>query len=909
MPVIVITFALVGAALGVGSGILLGLGVGAVIGYLLSRLSEVQRALNRLQATLDAQRSAPPAVEKAAPDRPEAQAATPTPSPATDGATGRREPLPAADVIPRRPEPVPPAAPRSAPSPAAPRHAPPPDLFDRAWQAGHRWLTTGNIPVKVGVIISFFGVAFLLKYAVDRNLFVVPIELRLLGVAAGAGVLLGIGWRLRRRNAVYALSLQGGGIGVLYLTIFAAFRLYALLPATAAFGLLVVLTAAAGTLAVLQNAPGLAILGSVGGFLAPVLVSTGQGSHVALFSYYLLLNAAILGISWYRAWQGLNLIGFVFTFGVGTLWGYEYYRPELYASTQPFLVLNFLFYQAIAVLFAFRQPPNLRGLVDGTIVFGTPVIAFALQAALVEDTEYGLAISAAVVAIFYAALAAWLYRRDREQLGLLGESFAVLGVAFATIAVPLALDARWTAAAWALEGAALVWVGVRQHGVLARLSGAALLVAGGLAFIEGGWQPDAGIAVLNGNVLGGFLVAGASLFAAHRLQADGQPHQGQREVSVGLLLWGLIWWLGTGAMEIDERIAYDDSLPVHTLFLAASAAAFAWLAHRLAWAALRHATLAYLPLLVLPLGAWYLFEHGHLFVGAGWVAWPLAMAVHYAVLYLHDRGSSGQGAAAWHSVGALLLAAAIGIEAYWRVDDAGLGNTWAEAAALVAMLLPAWLILALRDRLAWPLRRYWNHYLAAAGTLVALQLVLLLGAGIEHPGDPTPLPYIPVLNPFDVLMLVALGFGFRFLLLTRDSSEGFEADRLTSGTKLWAAAAFLLTTVAVVRGVHHLAGVPWSGGALMRSVSVQAALSIYWGILAFAGMVSGARHARRIVWLTGTALMALVVVKLFLVDLGNTGTVARIISFLGVGALLLIVGYFAPAPPKPGRAEAAKQQT
>lgn len=128
--------------------------------------------------------------------------------------------------------------------PAARVAAPPPDAFDRAFAAGRRWLTTGNVPVKVGVIISFFGVAFLLKYAVDRNLLVLPMELRLLGIAAGGLVLLAIGWCVRRRNAVYALSLQGGGIGVLYLTIFAAFRLYLLLPASAAFVLLVVLVAA-----------------------------------------------------------------------------------------------------------------------------------------------------------------------------------------------------------------------------------------------------------------------------------------------------------------------------------------------------------------------------------------------------------------------------------------------------------------------------------------------------------------------------------------------------------------------------------------------------------------------------------------------------------------------------------------
>ena len=114
----------------------------------------------------------------------------------------------------------------------------------------------------------------------------------------------------------------------------------------------------------------------------------------------------------------------------------------------------------------------------------------------------------------------------------------------------------------------------------------------------------------------------------------------------------------------------------------------------------------------------------------------------------------------------------------------------------------------------------------------------------------------------------------------------------------WAVAAFMLSTIAVIRGVHNLGDIEWRHFGLMRTVAVQSSLSIYWAILGLGGMVWGARRANRPVWMIGTGLMALVVVKLFLIDLGNTGTVARIISFLGVGAMLLVVGYFAPAPPR-----------
>ena len=169
--------------------------------------------------------------------------------------------------------------------------------------------------------------------------------------------LLALGWRLRTQNRTYALPVQGGGIGVLYLTIFASFALYNLLPAALAFALLVAVTAAASALAVLQDARSLAVLGIVGGFLAPVLVSTGSSNHVALFSYYALLDLAILGIAWFKAWRMLNVLGFLFTFGIGTLWGIDGYAPEKFATTEPFLVLFTLMYLVIPVLFAMRVEP------------------------------------------------------------------------------------------------------------------------------------------------------------------------------------------------------------------------------------------------------------------------------------------------------------------------------------------------------------------------------------------------------------------------------------------------------------------------------------------------------------------------------------------------------------------------
>ncbi|NJD07746.1 MAG: DUF2339 domain-containing protein, partial [Methylococcaceae bacterium] len=176
-----------------------------------------------------------------------------------------------------------------------------PGLIERAFQAARDWLFGGNTVLRIGALLLFLGLAFLLRYAAERV--VVPVELRYAGVAFTAMALLGLGWRLRGRNAAYALMLQGTGVAVMYLTLFAAMRLHPLIPPGMALALMVLVTIASAILAILQDAVSLAAAAALGGFAAPILTSTGGGNHVALFSYFLLLNSGILAIAWFKAWR------------------------------------------------------------------------------------------------------------------------------------------------------------------------------------------------------------------------------------------------------------------------------------------------------------------------------------------------------------------------------------------------------------------------------------------------------------------------------------------------------------------------------------------------------------------------------------------------------------------------------
>ena len=218
------------------------------------------------------------------------------------------------------------------------------------WQSLMQWFTGGNLIVRIGVLVLLVGVVLLLRLANDY--LDVPIELRLALVAAGGVALTGLGVYLRERRRGYALSVQGAGLATLYLTLFAAFRLYQLLPSSLTFALLAVLAAISAALAVRQDALPLALLAFGGAFLAPILTSTHSGNVVGLFSYYLLLNVAMAWIAHYRTWKVLNLLGATVTFGLAGFWGWQQFNPALRWPLEGLLLAHLALYVFMAVRYS-----------------------------------------------------------------------------------------------------------------------------------------------------------------------------------------------------------------------------------------------------------------------------------------------------------------------------------------------------------------------------------------------------------------------------------------------------------------------------------------------------------------------------------------------------------------------------
>lgn len=865
---------------------------GALLGALLAQIMSLRSRMRSLEQQLESLRdeliseSAKPADAAPVPaPTPAAPPTAPRPSVAKPAPPARYERPPAVAQEPRQPRPSATGAPVE------------PAALERAASGFIAWLKRGNPLARAGIVILFFGAAFLAKYASENSLF--PIELRFIALALGACALLGAGWRLRGTRAVYAQLLQGGGIAGLYLTIFAATRLYQLLPFGFALALMVFIALAAAVLAVGQNALALAVIGTAGGFLAPILVSTGGGNHVALFSYYTLLNLGVFAVAWFKTWRVLNVLGFVFTFTITGLWRATGYEAADRSSADLFLILFFVMYVGVSVLNAVRQPPNLKGYLSGSLVFGLPVVAFTLHATLVARIEYALAWSAFALGAFYLALGLALWRTGRQTFRLLVESFAALGVIFASLAIPLAFDTRTTAAMWAVEGAGLLWLGVRQQRKLARVFGTLLQIGAGLGYLWGLDGSHSAHAVLNSAYLGTLMLGISGVFSGYCLYRN-EEHRASYEGGMQLVftLWGIAWWLFGALQEIDRFFA-PAAVGVALVHVSITTALLALIGLWRQWLLPRRAALL-LPAIAAGAALLHAVSLQHPMAQWGAAGWLALFVAHYAMLRLAE--SEDLGWLGWLHAGATwVFALLLCWELNWRIEQLTAG-VWASLSwGLVPASMLAWLG---RRRLIpdWPLSKHSTSYRVRGGTALALALCgWIAWVNLTNAGDPAWLPYVPLLNPLDVCVAFAgASLALWWSSLNRDERARLSLDNEdTHGLAAAVAAlAFLWLNSALIRALHHNFGAPLTLHGLSHSTLVQASLSIFWGLLGFASMTLAARRRWRYTWLAGAALMTVVIAKLFLVDLSNVGTIARITSFLTVGALLLVTGYLAPLPPR-----------
>lgn len=896
--------------IGLIAGAILGLLSGSPAGALIGGIGGVVVALfygesQRVQALYEKRIVA---LEKAVREL-RAQLATLTPQPSTApvkapaqaAAPGMTAAAPAADTPPLA------AAPRSSAASTAPlpritfpaqpdtrgdipAATPPWADIMAAGENQPNWLGKllgGNILAKIGVIILFFGIASGLKLAVDMGLFPVSVRLMLGAVAAIAMSIFGYNRAQRPEHRMFGQALQGGGLAILYLLVYFMLARYQLLGPAPSFILFTLIGVSCILLAARQDARALAVLGISGAFLSPVMVSSSGGSQTMLFSYFLLLNSFIIAVNWFKGWRELNLIGFVFTLVIGMNWAFRSYQPEDFVTSETFLILFFLLYSATPVLFNLFNAPGRLSWGDGMLLYGTPLAAAALQNHLLRGQDMTLAWNACAAGSYYLLLWWAIYRRPSEETVWLEKSLLGVAIGFFTIAIPLAFNAQLTAAFWTLEGFGVLYLGVQQDRFLARMFGSAMQYLAGIYFWLHIGELQHALPVLNDVYIGCLIVVIAALSSALLLQRS--DNKENRQAALLFLYWGLLWWFGAGWEEIQRFGEHFYRMASWLALCTVSFIFLEWLGRRRNWHAMRQPALLLLPLAALAALHGHV-AHNHALYSVMALLLPLALLVHYWLLYRHDRDDVPALNLLRHATAYWLLLALAGSELEWMAQQLSASASlwtllaWGSAGATGLLYCLHGL-----QQSRWPFAQYSSAYLGTLQYPVVIALFMwLLHSNISHSGAGSGLPYLPLLNPFDLAQLLVL-----FALWRWARCEGNQPV-----LPALYAAAFLWLSCEAVRITHHWGGVPFAFDAMFASSMLQASLSLLWTFIAMGLMIFASQRALRTLWFGGFGLLAVVGVKLMLVDLASKGTVTWTLSLIGIALLVIAASYFSPAPPK-----------
>lgn len=765
-----------------------------------------------------------------------------------------------------------------------------PPYADPVWpREASPWLSrllSGNLLAKAGVVLLFFGVASGLKMAADYGLF--PPGVRLLLAALAGVALVAFGYNRARLSAqqAFGFALQGGGFALLYLSLYFAFSRYGYIDATLAFAGFALLGVGCALLAMRQDSEVLAWLGLAGAFFAPALASSGGNQYRILFSHFLLLDLFIVAISSRTGWRSLNLLGFFLTTLFGFAWALGRFETAFRSDIEAFLLGFFLLYTLAPALLAHYRQPAGRVWMDGTLLFGVPAVAAVVQGALGYERDY-LALTALLAGLYYLALAALTRRSDNT---VLPRAFTALAITCLTVAIPLYFGAAVTAVFWALEGAAVLAFGLHQQRRLALLAGAAIQALAALRLLDAGQFLDPGTPFLNNFFPAALALALAGGYSAWRLQRHARALSWQG-IALG---WAVIAWLLAGwneAAGTQTLTVFSEGLIL--LWMMAGALALEILASRLNWAAGRYAAVALWPVTLLAV-LLSTASHGHPLAGGMAAALPLALAAGYWILHRQQAAALSGWLQARHlSVFWLLMLAAV-LEAGWQAERlAPATPLWAPVAILAVLCAGLLALRQLQQRTLWPAAGLESLYDLVAPAPLAAGLVLGVALLNLNFSGSWSLPYLPLLNPLDLVSLVALA-----CLWLRWNTPAWQQHTGHIGLAGLSSLGLLWLTALWARIAHHFLDVAFNGAALKHSALFQAGVSLLWTAAAIAAMLLGSRRGMRQTWFAGVGLLGIVGLKLLFVDLGQASLATRTATLLGMGGLILIAGYFAPAPPK-----------
>jgi uncharacterized membrane protein len=738
------------------------------------------------------------------------------------------------------------------------------------------FFTQGNTIVRVGAVILFIGIGFLLKYSASYVHFTITAKLIL--ILIGSLSLFLIGWFLRKSRPQYAQILQGAALGIKYITIFAGFYFYHLIHILPAFLILVGLSAFTIFCALWQNSSGLILLSFLGGFLAPVLIQLDTSELVGFYSYYLALNIGVFYLSMKKSWRLLTWLGFLFTFVIAALSGYFHYQANDYIVTQFALIAFWALY--IAINLNLTKKLHLKEYIDITLTIGPAIMGFAIQMILVKNFIDGQAIASLTTALVYSVLALALhYFKMNTNLVL---SYRALATIFITITIPLWLNPESTVPIWAIEGALIVWLGHRQQQPLAIGFGALLQLVTGIWALYIQLISPPILAWTNPYLLSNFLIAIAGFTSSFYLQKNPDPRP-----CWGFFIWATLFWLYAGLSEI-YFFAPISKIPAFEFSFIVISSSIAWLIFEVInWDKLRFA----LPMLVVYM-LFRLCENVYLgitlFANFLWLAWILGFSLSYVFLKRSDKLKLTLNQTLLHKVTYWLLSIVITLCIYQKINPID----HQQYRFISLLLLPTLLQAVIHQFKAhWPFSThdYLKHVSPPLIVWLCIYTVIihLLTPSITH-------FYLPIANP------LALSIIFSLFVITLYLKKRF-IDRYQQLSPsepriILGALYFIALNGILFRVLHFYGGIAYNVNAFYNSALTQTTLSIFWTLIALIMMIYASRKNQRILWQISAGLIGVVVIKLFFIDFTGIATLERIISFIAVGLLLLLIGYIAPLP-------------
>ena len=334
-----------------------------------------------------------------------------------------------------------------------------------------------NLANKIGIGVLVLGIGFFVKYAIDQN-WIGEIGRVFIGVFCGA-ILLGVAHKMRKTFAAFSSVLVGGGLAVLYLTIAIAFHDYHIFNQTVAFILMVIITAFAVVLSLGYNRVELAILSILGGFASPFMVSTGEGNYVVLFTYIFILDVGMLVLAYYKKWNLINIISYVFTvllFGAWLVEGFNSDTDNMILGGLIFATLFYLVFFVMNVINNLKEKAAFKS-VDISLLLSNTFLYYGAGMTLLNnvagDNYKGL--FTAGLAVFNFIFAYTLHKSGRVDKNLV---YLLIGLVltFTSLAAPIQLEGNYITLFWSAEAVLLLWLSQKSGIRLMKLASVIITV-------------------------------------------------------------------------------------------------------------------------------------------------------------------------------------------------------------------------------------------------------------------------------------------------------------------------------------------------------------------------------------------------------------------------------------------------